>query len=315
MEGYGARVPAPVSGGRAELENLAADCLEELHRQVDAAQMRILAVATYSCWPDPPAPGPHLAAALGSDWSGFRNAAWMRPISEGAAVCVGSGSVGKDRFSLAFGVAGGVRALLDGEAPPDTPADFEVSRIGPRRMLLENRLSGAGATIEWMKRVLALPRGLEARLDASIPGSHGVTLLPFVENRGAISGFSLATEAFDLLLAAYDSVALRGREACASLAGLLGPPREIIAAGPVLLNSPASVQMMADAMGRAVTVCIEPEPAARGVALLALEHTGAITGVDAVLASMGGTFQPREYQRAAYQALADRERALVEKLS
>jgi gluconokinase len=281
---------------------------------VDAAGMHIAAVATYSCWPDPPSPGPGLAVASESDWCSFKDAAWLPPISEGAALCAGSGSLGPERFSLAFGAAGGVRALLNGGSPPPSLADFEVSQVASR-VLLEHRLSGAGATIEWMKRVLALPRGLEARLDSSIPGSHGVTLLPFVENRGAISGFSLATEAFDLLLAAFDSVALRGREACDSLAGLLGPPREVIASGPALLNSPASVQMMADALGRDVIVCIEPEPAARGAALLALEHTGAIPGLTALPAPMGSIFQPREYQRAAYEALADRERALLQKLS
>jgi gluconokinase len=89
----------------------------------------------------------------------------------------------------------------------------------------------------------------------------------------------------------------------------------VIASGSALLNSPASVQMMADALGRAVTVCIEPEPAARGAALLALEHTGGLSSLDALPASMGGTFQPREYQRAAYDALAARERALLQKLS
>jgi glycerol kinase len=70
---------------------------------------------------------------------------------------------------------------------------------------------------------------LEVRLDQAMPGAHGLTLLPFFENRGAVSGLSLATEPFHLLLAALESIALRCREACNALGGLLGPAREVIA--------------------------------------------------------------------------------------
>jgi glycerol kinase len=95
--------------------------------------------------------------------------------------------------------------------------------------------------------------------------------LPFFENRGAVSGLSLSTEPFHLLLAALESIALRCGEACNALGGLLGPAREGDRSGASLLNSPATTQMMADALGRPVTICTEPEPAARGAAVWALE--------------------------------------------
>ena len=315
VEGYGARVPCPALPSAGALATLAADCLEELHRQLNSAGLHIAAIATTTVWPDAPPPGPHLAASLGTEWPRFKGAVWLAPMSEGMALCLGSGCLTRHRFSLAFGTAGGVRAAIEGAAPGNPPPDFLNIRIDQHRRMLESRLGGSVSTIEWMRRVLALPRGMEARLDASIPGSHGVTLLPFVENRGVISGFSLATEAFDLFLAAFEAAALRSREACTALAGFLGPPREIIAAGPTLVNSPASVQMLADALGHAVMICTEPEPAARGAALLGLENAGVIASLAALPPQMGTLFEPREYQRSAYDALAVRERAMLEKLS
>src|SRR5579864_1785794 len=58
VEGYGARVPyeptkTPDGGAEidaAELAELAIDCLDELHRQVHTAQMRIAAVAGSAFW-------------------------------------------------------------------------------------------------------------------------------------------------------------------------------------------------------------------------------------------------------------------------
>jgi sugar (pentulose or hexulose) kinase len=148
-----------------------------------------------------------------------------------------------------------------------------------------------------------------------MPGAHGLTLLPFIENRGAISGLSLTTEPFDLFLAALDTIALRCRDACTALLNILGPAREIVACGASLLTSPASTQMLADALGRPLTICTDPEPAARGTALWALETTHAIGDAAALPASTGAVFQARPYQQAAYEALAARQHALLKDLS
>jgi gluconokinase len=315
VEGYGARAQVAPGASADDLSNLAADCLEEVHRQVAADGFPVLAVAAISSWPDLPAPAPQLAAVLNSDWPSFKTAAWLAPIPAGVALAIGSGCLARDRFSLAFGHAGGVRVTVEGTVPGEHPSDFTQTAIDAQRTLIENSLSGASATMDWMRRVLALPRGLEARLDASIPGSHGVTVLPFIENRGMISGFSLGTEAFDLYLAAFESAALRAREAVNALAGWIGLPREIIAAGSALLNSPAAVQMLADALGYSITLCTEPEPAARGAALRGLHLGGVISDINALLPQLGTVFAPREYQRSAYEALAQRERALAAKFS
>src|ERR1041385_8005271 len=91
VEGYGARAQVPAGASADELSTLAADCLEEAHRQAAADGFSVISVCTVSAWPDFAAPGPQLAATIGSDWPGFKNATWLAPVPEGLALAIGSG--------------------------------------------------------------------------------------------------------------------------------------------------------------------------------------------------------------------------------
>src|SRR5258706_1682475 len=306
VEGFGARMTRPENAGPAEVLGWATDCLDDLHRQVENPKvvgdpMRIAAVACCASSPLAAPPGPEMAAELRTTWTAFSDATWLPPLSHGAAICLGSGCLTRDRFSLAIGARDAVRALIQSSKPGEgvtqpMPEGVECSPVDEKRVLMEASLGGSAELVDWLRRTVNLPRGVEARLDQAIPGAHGLTVLPFIENRGAISGLRLATEPFDLLWAALDSIALRCREACNALGNLLGPAREVIACGSALLNSAASTQMMADALGRPVTICTEPEPAARGVAFWALETAGMIGAASGLPAATGPAFQTRPYQ-------------------
>ena len=175
-----------------------------------------------------------------------------------------------------------------------------------------------------MKRNLALPKDVEARLETAAPGAHGLTMLPFFSGertpywradlRASITGLSASTDAFDILHAALESIALRFREIYCLLAGPWGAPTEVIASGGALLHSPAWTQMMADALGRPVTICTENEASCRGAALWALERLGIIDGFDALPASTGAVFTPRPEYLNTYQDLLARQNQLYEHL-
>ena len=176
----------------------------------------------------------------------------------------------------------------------------------------------------WMKRTLTLPKDLEARLETAAPGGHGLTLLPFFSGerspywrddlRAAITGLSFSTEPFDILRAALESVALRFREIYGILATRLRAPSEVIASGGALLHSPAWTQMMADALGRPVVACTEPEASCRGAALSALEQIGAIQTSGELPASMGAVFDPEPDHEAVYDRLLSEQCSLYSKL-
>jgi gluconokinase len=132
--------------------------------------------------------------------------------------------------------------------------------------------------------------------------------------RASITGLSASTEAIDILRAALESVALRFREIYCLLSGRWGAPTEVIASGGALLHSPGWTQMMADALGRPITVCTETEASCRGASLWALERLGIIDGIGALPASTGAVFTPRPEYQAAYQDLLARQHQLYERL-
>lgn len=260
-------------------------------------------------------------------WPAFAKARWFPALGDGACNNLGSGCVSPDRAALMVGTTGAMR--LVGHLASDAP-QAQVSpglwcyRVDKSRFVTGGALSNGGDVYAWMKRNLSLPKDVEARLEAARPGTHGLTMLPFfagertpywrADLRAAITGLSTSTEAIDILRAALESVALRFREIYCLLAARRGAPAEVIASGGALVHSPAWIQMMADALGRPVTICTETEASCRGAALWALERLGIIDNLTALPASTGAVVAPRAEYHGAYQDLVLQQNQLYERL-
>ncbi len=256
-------------------------------------------------------------------WPLFDGIPWFPALGDGACSNLGCGAVSPDRFALMVGTTGAMRTVVEAANLRIAPGLW-CYRTDSKRFVMGGALSNGGDVFAWMKRTLVLPKDIEARLETATPGSHNLTLLPFFSGerspywradlRGVIAGLTQSTEPFDILRAALESVSLRFREIYGALAERFGPPREIIATGGALLNSPAWTQMMADAVGRPLIACTEPEASCRGAALWALERIGMIPDVGALAASTGATFDPRAEFAAAYDGLLASQRALYRKI-
>jgi gluconokinase len=256
-------------------------------------------------------------------WPGFANALWFPALGDGACNNLGSGCVSTDRAALMVGTTGAMRLVSDKPLTKITPTLWRY-RVDKTRFVTGGALSNGGDVYAWMKRNLALPKDVEARLEGATPGTHGLTMLPFFSGertpywradlRAAITGLSASTEAFDILHAALESIALRFREIYCLLAKSWGAPSEVIASGGALLHSPAWTQMIADALGRPLTICTETEASARGAALWALERLGIIDGIAALPAATGAVFTPRPEYQAAYQDLLAQQNRLYERI-
>ena len=256
-------------------------------------------------------------------WPRFAQARWFSALGDGACNNLGSGCVSPDRAALMVGTTGAMRVVSDTPLEKVSPGLWRY-RVDKSRFVTGGALSNGGDVYAWMKRNLALPKDVEARLEASVPGAHGLTMLPFFSGertpywradlRAAITGMTASTGAIDILHAALESIALRFREIYCLLAGSWGAPAEVIASGGALLHSPVWTQMMADALGRPVTICAETEASCRGAALWALERLGVIEGIGALPASTGAVFTPRPEYQAAYQDLLARQNQLYEHL-
>jgi gluconokinase len=256
-------------------------------------------------------------------WPAFAKARWFPALGDGACNNIGSGCISPQRAALMVGTTGAMRLVSDAREAAVSQGLW-CYRLDRRRFVTGGALSNGGDVYAWMKRNLALPKDVEARLETARPGTHGLTMLPFFSGertpywradlRASITGLSASTDAFDILRASLESIALRFREIYCLLAARWGAPTEIIASGGALLHSPGWTQMMADALGRPVTVCTETEASCRGAALWALERLGIIDGIDALPASTGAVFSPRPEYQATYENLLSRQHQLYERL-
>jgi gluconokinase len=199
-------------------------------------------------------------------------------------------------------------------------------RVDRRRFVLGGALSNGGEVFAWMKRTLQLPAEdqIEPALACMEPGAHGLTVLPLfagerstkwrADARAAITGMSAHTSPIDILRASLESVALRFREVYEIMLDEIGKPQELIASGGALLHSPAWTQMMADALGCPLRICVEKEATSRGAALLAMERIGAIAHVRERPPEMGRCFAPVAAHHAIYEDQLRRQRRLYTKL-
>ena len=125
---------------------------------------------------------------------------------------------------------------------------------------------------------------------------------------------SLNTTPLEILRAALESVAVRFRIIHDIMAQSLGAPSQVTGSGGALLHSRAWTQMMADALSRPVTLCIEKEASSRGAVLMALERLGAIKNLGDLPPRTGETFKPEPAHLPAYDEMLGREQRLYTKL-
>ncbi len=205
-------------------------------------------------------------------------------IGDGAASNLGSGASGKGVVAINVGTSAAVRTIPAG----DSPLPFGLFRfvVDDQRALLGGAVSNAGNLRAWCLRELRLPndeRAIEKLLRTAGTAAAGLTILPFwVSERaptwpeqldGVIHGLTQATTAADLLHAATTAVCQRLAEILLELESAIGRAKKIVVSGGIL-QSPASLQLLADSLGRDLEICADREASLRGAALHALGQAG-----------------------------------------
>ncbi len=303
--------------------------LDRRRLEYDAPLLEHLGLAAERLSPlaDLDAPLRGLRAPYAERWPALRNVPWLPAVGDGAAANIGSGASGPGQIALTVGTTGALRVVLPSVA--EVPAGLWCYRVDRRRALLGGATSEGGNLYAWLQDTLRLPEpeALEAELAALPPDSHGLTVLPFVAGerspgwagdvRATIHGLGLSSAPAQIVRACLESVAYRFALIFAQLdaAGTGAPAGEarIIASGGALLSSPAWMQIVADALGRAVVASDEQEATSRGVALLALEALGAITAPEQLPAALGTTYTPDPERHAIYRAAIERQQNLYQR--
>jgi gluconokinase len=87
--------------------------------------------------------------------------------------------------------------------------------------------------------------------------------------------------------------------------------KEVIASGGGLLHSPTWTRIMADTLGKPVTLSGVKEASSRGAALIALEALGG-PEIEEAQAPLGETFEPDPAHHELYRKALERQRRLYE---
>lgn len=234
---------------------------------------------------------------------------WFPALGDGASSNVGAGCTTRNRAALMIGSSGAYRVVFEADRADPREGLF-LYRLDDRRFVEGGSLSDGGNLHSWLERTLRL--GEQPTFGP--PDGHGLTFLPLLGGerspgwngraRGAIAGLSFDTTADELLQAALEGVALRFAE----IAELLGPVEEVVATGTALLSNPTWAQIVADALGRPLTLSAVEEASARGAAVVALERLGARPDDP----PPGEVVEPRPEAVEAYRAARERQRELYE---
>ena len=258
-------------------------------------------------------------------WPALNALPWYPAVGDGVCANLGSGCAGPGRVALTVCTSSAVRAVLPG-APEAVPPGLWCYRVDRQRSLLGGALSEGGNVFAWLQQTLApgAANGLEADVRQAAPDGHGLTFLPLLagerspgwlgQARGALIGLSLATSPADLLQAGLEGVAYRLALVYSLLRPSLPAEPEIVASGGAVLHSPAWLKILADALGRPLTVSAVPEASARGAALLALEALSGPTSPATRPDFLGETYLPDPAHHLIYQAARQRQQALYRHL-
>jgi gluconokinase len=206
-------------------------------------------------------------------------------IGDGAAGNLGSGADAEGRIAINIGTSAAVRVMQrdKGNSIPFGLFRYAVDR---ERTVLGGAVSNAGNLRRWCLRELRLEETeskLEKALSRTAAADDAITVLPFwVDERaptwpenlaGAIVGLTQASDAAQIFRGTTCAVFYRLAAILDLVVKATGPAKEIIVSGGIL-HSAASLRLLADSLGRDLSISPQPEASLRGAAVYVLEKLG-----------------------------------------
>ena len=259
-------------------------------------------------------------------WPQLSQARLFPAIGDGVANSIGSGCSTRDQLALMVGTSGAMRVVYQGEFPAELPPELWCYRVDTSRVIVGGATSDGGGLHAWIREMLLSTDDLdsiEMVLEGMEPDAHGLTVLPFwagerstgwsTQARGAILGLDLHTGPMDILRAAMEAVAYRFALIMKALESF-APDASVIASGTALRSSAVWAQIMADVLGRPVTISGIFEASTRGAALLALEATGRIQNIAEVPIPLAKTFVPDMRRHERYLEGLERQQRIYERV-
>jgi gluconokinase len=255
---------------------------------------------------------PHLRPELVERWPTLSEARLLTVVGDGAANNIGGACCTKDRFALMVGTSGAMRVVYEGDPPQNLPSELWSYRADRTRVVIGGALSDGGGLYRWFSDLMCLgndPDDLENQLAMLEPDGHGLTILPFWSGErstgwsasasGTIFGLTQNTKPVEIVRAAMESVAYRFALIARALEVVNGEAT-IVATGNALRSSPVWLQIIADVLGKPITLSGTREASTRGAALLALEALGKIESIEQEPVEIDDVIQPDWSRHSRY---------------
>ena len=254
-------------------------------------------------------------------WPTFAHIAWFAPWGDGACGNVGLGAAGPGKAALMVGTSGALRGMVADPAPA-VPEGLFAYRLGSGS-LVGGQLSEGGGLLAWASRLFrSSPSDLEREATAIAADGHGLTVLPhtfgerglgYHDNaQGLLHGLNPNTDAAAIYRAMVESIAHGFAAIDERLSGVMGGAPAIIASGGAVESSPLLAQVLADSLGRDISVAPALEASRRGAALLALLGSGLIGDLAAIPGPPTVTIRFDSDRSARYRIARERQGALYE---
>lgn len=205
--------------------------------------------------------------------------------------CAQLGSVGGQtgRAALTLGTSGALRVLVEGKCPPAVPKGLWCYRVEEAQYLVGGAVNNVGNLLVWMQETLGFSsnrdsmEGGHGKKPTPVPGSHGLTVLPFLQGErspqwpleafGVVSGLKSSTTAGEIRQAFLESLGYPFARILRLLdKGSLVQDAFIRVSGGI--RSRELLETLCDILERPLQVLAEREVSALGAAFRVFMHLG-----------------------------------------
>lgn len=205
----------------------------------------------------------------------------FHPIGDGAAGNLGSDATGRGLVAINIGTSAAVRMVVRSDAR--VPFGLFHYAIDRERSVIGGAVSNAGNLHQWCMQQLRLRAPESRALSRKAAANDALIVLPFwVSERapswpekfpGGILGFNQSTDATEILRACTSATFYRLADILELLERKAGPAKQIVVSGGIL-RSRESLRILADALGRDISISAQAEASLRGAAIYVLEKLG-----------------------------------------
>ncbi|WP_425058877.1 Xylulose kinase [Sporomusa carbonis] len=245
---------------------------------------------------------------------------------DGMMANVGVGAVKAGQINITIGTSGAIRMAAD-QPKTDEKGRTWCYNLADGRWMLGGAINNGGISFRWVRdkfaeteQRVAEKLGLDsysllATYAQKVPaGANGLILLPFftgerapywnADARGVLFGLTLNHDKRHIIRAVLEGICYRMKSVLLSLEEITGKAEEIRVSGS-FTRSEVWLQILADVLGREISLPNVEEGAAFGAAILGFYTLGLLPSIDVAVDMVGikKTFIPNPNNYATYEKL------------